>query len=525
MLRALSHHPGARRPAALFALFGGALTLRLTAVRQAYDIHVDECYYVAISQSLADDGEPAFEGGYFALHPPALFALLAGVLRATHGPPDLADAVLALRPVIAVIGALSVTALTALLLRTVRPSVAWATGLLLALDPFLNRFDSRVFLETPTMAAAALGMLVLTRAAGRPGGARGAGCAAGLLFAVSLTTKDWYVLATLLPVVVLAVLSRGAVRRTYLTAAAVAAGGYGGYLAATIATGHWADWRSQRFHGLRRAAGLDRLTGFGSPDNTAVLSGRLHARLGDLGVSYALLALGACATCWLVWQRLNRPRLFTRRPGRTVVTVWAACSLPTPLYAALLGTVEEQMFYPALLVCALALAVTADLLLPARPRRHPGSRTRPRHRRTVCLGAVCALTTAALCADTVVWSRTHGRHDDALRRTISWIDARVGQDETVRATDDTLAVLLPEARPPDWDNGRTHYKSPRLPDTDYVLVTRELVRQGYAFIDPALRTELRRRARLVHTETGPTAGAVEVYDTRRLAGRTVQQVR
>ncbi|WP_372480037.1 glycosyltransferase, partial [Streptomyces griseocarneus] len=132
----------AGRAAVLGALFALALALRLVSLGRSYDVFVDELYYAAISRHLADGQGPVFDGQFFALHPPALFALLAAFMRVTgRASGDLLHQVLDLRPVVAVTGALTVVAVTALLRRVVRAPLALAAGLFLALDPFLNRFD------------------------------------------------------------------------------------------------------------------------------------------------------------------------------------------------------------------------------------------------------------------------------------------------------------------------------------------------------------------------------------------------
>ncbi|CAM5658353.1 hypothetical protein SALBM135S_09832 [Streptomyces alboniger] len=158
-------------PAALAAVFCLALALRLYAVRRAYDVFHDELYYVGIAVNLAEGDGVTFQGRQFALHPPALFAVLAAALRCGAGPyPGLLETTLALRWVVCLTGAVLVTTVVALLRRTVRPWIALAAGVLLALDPFLNRFDSRVMMEAQATAACVAGVLALAR---RPATRRG----------------------------------------------------------------------------------------------------------------------------------------------------------------------------------------------------------------------------------------------------------------------------------------------------------------------------------------------------------------
>ncbi|MFF4159761.1 glycosyltransferase [Streptomyces sp. NPDC001678] len=500
--RARRNDTGHRRAttwaAALGALFALALALRLTFIGRSYDVHVDELYYTAISRHLADGQGPVFDGQFFALHPPALFALLAAFMRLTgRASGDLLHQVLDLRPVVAVTGAVTVVAVTALLRRAVRIPLVLLAGLFLALDPFLNRFDSRVMLETQAVAAAALGMLVLARTPATPRGRVVTGVGAGLLFALAVTTKEPYALGTFVPVTVLGIAASGDVRRLRLTAAAVTAGGYAVYVVTVVATGNWAPWWAQKTDGIARALGIKQISGFNSTDGSISFTDRLFVQLGQFAVPYTLIALGTVATAWLLWCRVRRPELFTGRPGRTLITAWAGCTLLHLMYAVAVGTLEEQMFYPLVVTSAAALALAADVLLPT-----GGTEIR----------AVAVLAALALTMNGVVWARVHARHDDALRRTLAWSRAHLPEGGVVAATDEGTSFVLPGARFADW---RTTADL-RRDRVDYLVFSTELVKQGYARIGSGLARVLEREARLVHSEPGRTVGALRVYDVRAL---------
>ncbi|MDT0451074.1 glycosyltransferase [Streptomyces hesseae] len=492
------HRRATTRAAVLGALLALALALRLAFVGRSYDVHVDELYYTAISRHLADGQGPVFDGQFFALHPPALFALLAAFMRLTgRASGDLLHQVLDLRPVVAATGALTVIAVTSLLRHAVRGPLALLAGLFLALDPFLNRFDSRVMLETQATAAAALGMLVLARTPATPRGRTATGVGAGLLFALAVTTKEPYALGTFVPVTVLGIAARGEARRTRLTAAAVTAAGYAVYVVTVVATGNWAPWWAQKTDGVARALGIKQISGFNSDDGSVAFTDRLLVQLGQFAVPYALIALGTAATAWLLWCRARRPGIFTGRPGRTLITAWAACTLLHLMYAMAVGTLEEQMFYPLVVTSTAALALAADVLLPSR---------------AMATKMAAALALIALTVNAVVWVRVHTRHDDALRRTLAWSRAHLPEGSVVAATDEGASFVLPGARLADWrttaDLRRDH--------VDYLVLSTELVRQGYARIGSGLPRVLEREARLVHSERGRTVGALRVYDVRAL---------
>ncbi|MCQ8772049.1 glycosyltransferase family 4 protein [Streptomyces telluris] len=516
--RARRHDAGRRRAStraagrgallALLALFALALALRLAFTGRSYDVFVDELYYTAISRHLADGEGPVFDGQFFALHPPALFALLAASMRLTgQGSGDLLHQVLDLRPVVAVTGALTVVAVTALLRRAVRTPAALLAGLFLGLDPFLNRFDSRVMLEAQATAAAALGMLVLARTPATPRGRAATGAGAGLLFALAVTTKEPYALGTFVPVTVLGFAARGEVRRMRLTAAAVTLAGYAVYVVTTAATGNWAPWWAQKTDGIARALGIKQISGFNSGDGSVAFTDRLLVQLGQFAVPYALIALGTAATAWLLWSRVRRPEIFADRPGRILITAWAACTLLHLLYAMALGTLEEQMFYPLVVTSTAAVALAADVLLRDRDRGRGRGRGSATATRALAVLAALALTTNA-----VVWARVHTRHDDALRRTLAWSRAHLPEGSVVAATDEGTSFVLPGARLAEW---RTTADL-RRDRVDYLVLSTELVQQGYARIGSRLPGVLEREARLVHSERGETVGALRVYDVRSL---------
>ncbi|MCQ4042737.1 glycosyltransferase [Streptantibioticus rubrisoli] len=523
---AVPDHAGGRLAhwaAALAGVFALALGLRLAFIQRSYDLFVDEITYVTVGRDLATGDGLTLYGHPFNLHPPAFFGLLAAVIKAVGGHGDTLRLALALRPVDAVAGALTAVAVTALLRRTVRPAIALAAGLLLACDPFLNRFDSRLMLEAPATAAAALGVLVLARTPATRRARLGTAVLAGLLFALSITTKELYALVTLLPLAVLAFSARGPVRRLRLTAVATTLAGYGVYVAATAATGGWSAWWTQKTAGLARAVGTRQITGFNRPTVAAPagLGHRLLANLGQFGVPYALIAAGGCATVWLLLRRTRRPWLFTGRPARSVVTAWAAGALFFLLYAIGFGTLEEQMFYPLVVTSTAALALAVDLALPAARSAATAASLRGAARRSETTAppaglrrAVAVLTALALAVDAWTWAVVHTRHDDAYLRTLAWTRTHIPPGSTVDATEGSAQFLMPGVRLGGWDTLGALQRG----HADYLLLSTQLVAQGYTPLDLALTRQLDRRARLLHTESGATNGQLRVYDVRALTG-------
>ncbi|MBC3839705.1 glycosyltransferase [Streptacidiphilus sp. 4-A2] len=524
-----ARHPraGLTRAALLGGLFTLALLARLAFIDRSYDIFVDEITYSVVGHDLASGGGLTLYHHPFDLHPPAFFSMLAAVIRTVGLSGDRLHVLLALRPVDAVAGAVVVVAVTALLDRAVRRPVAVTAGLLLALDPFLNLFDSRLLLEArppppPRWACCCW-------PAPRPGPARAAtGIGAGLLFALSITTKELYVFVSLLPALVLAFAARGPVRRTRLTAAAVATAGYAVYVIAIAATGGWSAWWTQKTQGVDRAVGTVQITGFNSPTAPVSLVSSLEADLANYTVAYTVLVLGGCATAWLLLQRARRPWVFAGHPARSAVTAWAAGGFLFIGYAIAFGTLEEQMFYPVMVTGTAALAVAVDRLLPrpllSRPPltgtppgeplpARPPAAGRPRVPRVPRrVGAALALTLAALAADATVWTQVHTRHDDTYRRMLAWTSAHIHKDSTLDATDGSAQFLLTGYRIGDWTT-RAELDQHQV---QYLLLSTRLDAEGYVRLDPSLTAQLGRGIRLLHCEAGQTSGDLCLYDTRAL---------
>lgn len=503
--------------ATVFLVGGVALAARLIRIRQSYDLFIDEVSYAKLGESLAAGGGLVLNGQPFFLHPPTFFLEIAAVLRVSGRHADLAGTILATRTLDAGLGTLNVVLVVVLLLRVTRPRVAAAGGLLLALDPFLNRFDSRLLLEAPAMAPATAGVLVLTVAGGTRRRAVLAGVAAGALFAISATTKDLYVFVGVVPVAVLAAVVRGPRRAAYAGAVVSTVVGYGVYLATVVAQGSGGAWWDAKTVGLRRVVGVDQQTGFNRPGNPSLTS-RLLANVTTDALSYGLIVVGSLSTALLAWWVL---RLIRRGrdsdPRIALVTAWCGGAVVLLSYEVLFGTLEEQMFYPLLVTSVAALGTGVEVAL----RRFPvADRASGIHRRPVALGLAGVLLVGGLSLDVASWVRVHTRRDDSYVQLLAWTRANIPQGSVVSATEDVAQFLLTDVRIGQWATVGQLVGN----HVDYVVVSTSLVNQGYGLARPDFLRTLSARAVLVDTERGRTAGELRVYDVRGLvsvtAGRT-----
>ncbi|AGZ38545.1 group 1 glycosyl transferase [Actinoplanes friuliensis DSM 7358] len=492
-------------PAAVFVL---ALTVRLIAISRAYDIFVDEISYADVARNLATGQGLVLNGGPFHLHPPGFFLVLAGFFDLFGMPADTASLVLHARPVSAVAGAIVCAGTTLLLVRVVRLPIAATAGVLLAVDPFLLRFDSRVMLEAPAMAAAVVGLVLLTV---RPRGHRTAvawGVVCGLLLASAILTKEWYAFVTAVPLVLLCFSVDRVQRRMRLTALATTVLGYASYVLVMASLGMLPEWWSEKVGGLARAAGVHQATGFNQPGAESFTS-RIAANLSTFGASYGLIVIGGMVTAALVVARNRRPWqfLFTAGGG-SVVTALGVGAFAFIGYAVTLGTLEEQMFYPVMVTSVMIIAAGLDMALRAQARNGFTIRRR-------LTGAVAVAAAAvALIGDGSIWAGIRTTPDDTYRQLLAWAPRGFPADSTVAATEDVAQFVLSGVRLGQWSD------LPALTsnNVDYVVVSTALAERGYGKARPDFVAALDRGAAVVFSAHGRTMGELRVYDVRKLVG-------
>ncbi|GAA3936444.1 glycosyltransferase family 4 protein [Actinoplanes auranticolor] len=485
-------------PLTVFAL---ALAVRLVSLGRAYDIFVDEISYTAVARNLATGAGLTLNDGPFHLHPPGFFLVLAGFFDLFATPTGTAELVLHARPVVAVAGAVVCAGTTLLLLRVVRLPIAVLAGLLLAIDPFLLRFDSRVMLEAPAMAAAVLGMVVLTVRTRRP---LGWGLLSGGLLGASILTKEWYAFVTAVPLLLLCFTTERVQRRQRLTALGTVIVCYAAYVASMAAFGLLPQWWSEKVSGLARVSGVDQSTGFNQAGAES-FTARLAANLATFGASYGLIVIGALVTAALVVTRHRRPWRFLLAGGSpSVVTALGVGAFVFIGYAVAFGTLEEQMFYPVMVTSVVIIAAGLEMALRA-PRRFPVVR-----RLSTGIAVVAAL--AVLAGDGSIWAGTRTHPDDTYRRLLSWAATGFPADSTVSATEDVAQFVLTGVRLGQWSTVPALVSH----DVDYVVVSTALAERGYGLARPDFVAILDRQAPVVFAAHGRTMGDLRVYDVRKL---------
>ncbi len=486
------------------ALF--ALTLRLISLSSAYDLFIDEITYTNVALSLAHGHGLLLYGQPFLLHPPAALALYALIIRAfdLHGG---TEAVLfELRPFVAVLGSATCVLSYLLVERAATRRLAIVVAAMLALDPLVISFDSRVMLEAPAQLATVSAFFLVAVADRRPPGSLTRWSwltAAGLMAATGLCTKETFGLVIMGTLGLMAATGWVVARREALFVIALALIGYALCVVAQGVSIGFAAWWQAKDGGVLRLVGLRQVTGFNSADTHVSFVSRVLADATTYGVSYLVLVAGCLAGLGMLWSLRPWARRTHERSGknrtRVLISLWTVSAAAYLVYATVFGTIEEQMYYilllPALMsVCLFVGGITWN--------------------RNVLRKLGVAVLCAALLVDIWVWLGVHRGSDDEYRQMLSWEARHVPPTSVVSATDGTSQFLLSRGIIGQWST----VSALRGHRVDYVILATGLVEQGYGIAGPAFERTLDRRARLVFVASGVSDGSLRVYDVRGITG-------
>ncbi|MFD1519958.1 glycosyltransferase family 39 protein, partial [Pseudonocardia yunnanensis] len=460
-----------------------AFGVRAVGVTRSFELWVDEMLYAELGRSVSLGQLPNLPDGPFFLHPPGAFLLEGIVIRLFDLTGDSMSLVFQLRWLTVVLGAVSVVLAFVLVGKTTRPVFAWTAAAVLTFEPFVLRNNSRVFLETSAMALALAGMLVLvvelTRGRPRPP----ALLAAGLLLGFAVLTKDVIAVYAMAPVLLAALWRRTLDRGTAGILLGAAALPYALYLAAVSASGHWADWWSQKLGGVARASGAVQDTGFNAPGSPSLVE-RLIDQVGQFGSSYLLLL--ACPVAGLL-------ACWSTRPERRLVGLAALCIGGFGVYSAAFGTFEEQYGYPVMIAGVVALAVIAAECLERRPARMPAVAT------------VGALFTGLV---VLLGVRAETTVDDGFEQARLWVEANLPADARVSVTNSTGEfAFASDPRFGVWPSAPLMEAN----GAEYILTQSHPTEQGYGYALPEMLDWLIANAQPVFRADGPTNGSTVIW--------------
>jgi 4-amino-4-deoxy-L-arabinose transferase-like glycosyltransferase len=485
-----------------------AAVLRLVNITTSYDLFIDEATYAAIARDTTLATGPMLHGLPFVLHPPLALLLLAGQEQVL-GTQDVAALVVGMRPFVALIGALTVAVLYLALHRAGLPRAAFVAAALVALDPFIISFDSRVMLEAFAQLFAVLTIAAAIRAltAGPRTRWRWYSLTA-VAGAATFGTKETFGLVVLATLLLVALTSQRGHRRPFVL---VVGGTLAGYALINFAMINWAGfqlWWHMRTDGLSRLLGTQQSTGFKAEGVEGSFWDRLMPNGVELGATYAILAAGGVCALSLLWDALRGRTSASAVPpvalaAARIVAIWAVCACGYVAYAVVFGSLEEQMFYIAAAPCAAALATR--LFLPR--RRVPAERARHRAESRRPGRAALAGVAAILLLQSTAWVVVHTTPDDVYAQLLDEVSAVAPAGSTMAVTEETGQFVLTGYDLGQWAT------VPELQsnDVEYVLMSERLVEHGYGLADREFADAVRQHGSLVLSVQG-RRGDLQLYD-------------
>jgi hypothetical protein len=483
---------------------------RAIGITRNYDIFIDEITYTRVADNLATGHGLVLYGAPFDLHPPAAFALYALAIKIFGLRGSIASLLFGLRPFVALLGSIT-CAIIFLLMRGV---AGWRAGVVaavaVALDPFEIYYDSRVMLEAPAQLVTALAILLLVMSL-RPGSTWRQWTLvilSGLAAGCAICTKEYYGLV--LGLTLLLSLATGWITERRKAATALAVMGFCYVLSELLvaASTGFRAWWDQSTSGLRRLIGSEQISGFNSSTVHVSLISRLTANTSHFGITYLILGFGALAGILQIAAflrcRTDWPS-FAQTPdrGRLLIAMWALSATAYLCYATLFGTLEEQMYYLLFAPSLCALVLGAEMILP---------------KFAVPWQSIAFLALAAvIVADSAVWVAVHERPDDEYRQLLAWAPNHLPVGSTVAVTEGTAQFLLQGVTLSQWATVPALIKH----HVDYVLLSANLVNQGYGLSKPPFERYLQAHATVVFRAVGPSDGALVLYDVRTITGARI----
>ncbi len=481
--------PRARLTFVALGAFALALVARAVGAMTAFELHIDEVTYAELARTFGQAGKLKLYDQPFNLHPPAFFLLLGSFTRVAglgSAAPFGVDDVLALRAVPVALGALTCALVATYAARSAGLAAALFAGVIYALDPFVVRFDSRVFLETPTLLFVVVGALLLLRAPR----SRVAAVGGGLAFGLALVTKDMAVFVTLVPLALCWLLGPE-MRRAYATAAGVAISVYALQVLVILVLGGGTEWIDEKLSGVLRIVGARQETGFNS-EGTVSLVETLRRNGLLYGASYLMIAVGTVAAVLTVLERRKR----AVADGAVLLAAIQLSAAGQLAYGILLGTLEEQMFYFIAVPSALTIAIVAG-------RRWSG-----------CVwtrAAVIALAAVWLTLAATSWVSLRTDRDDGYQQLAAWAQHELPAGTRIGVSDEIGQFVMPTLVPVPASGPRDLART----DTRYVLVSTRLAEDGFGLARPAFVDWLQLHARLAYAMPSRTMGELRVYEVTR----------
>jgi hypothetical protein len=467
----------------LVALAAVGFAAHLYGIGSSYDLFIDESFYSQVGQSVANGHLPYATGSNFFLHPPGFFLFEAAWINVFGSHTDIFAQVYSLRKLVAVFAALNLLLVTVIIERLVGKRFAIIGGALYLVNAFVNRDTGFVILEPATIFWALSGYAVLMYLGPKESAKRRLQIVAvGLLFGMSVLSKEFAVFITVIPMALAMATRCWVTRREGTIIATLAALPFGAWVLIAAASGNWHSFYVQVSSGFRRSSGSSQISGFNRPGAPTFLD-TIFANAAYLWTAYVILIIGSLA---IIYQAVSRPLIAQHR----FIAFFGVGALPLIIYCVLIGTNEEQFFNlllaPALICLMVVVATQWDRLANA-----------------LRVGLV-VLALAAVVSDCVEYAVVHSTPDNGTYAIDVWMGNHVPEKTVVAVTNPVQREIFLRYTMVDDQNG-----GDLNADVRYLVVFYRQVDEGYAFVDrqtidaqtnglsPVFSTEDRSNGRMV----------------------------
>jgi hypothetical protein len=125
-----------------------------------------------------------------------------------------------------------------------------------------------------------------------------------------------------------------------------------------------------------------------------------------------------------------------------------------------------------------------------------------------------AVVATFLLIDCAVWAAVHQTPDNEYQQLAAWAPSHLPSGSTVAVTEYTAQFILQGVVVGQWAT------IPALiaHHVDYILLSTDLVNQGYGIGTVAFEQYLQQHAKLVFRVNGPSDGSLEIFDVRAITG-------
>lgn len=510
--------------------FASTVALRALFLDRSYDVFVDEITYYRLGANLLDGQGVSLFGVPFLLHPPAFFILEAAYLHVFEPAGGILQQVYATRFLNVILAGVSAVAVLGIGWRAGGRHVGVVAATLFAIEPFVNRMNSRLLLETGLVTWVLLGFLILltvglpgptmaaTSGATASGGRtkariRAADFVTGLFFGLAVLTKDMAFFVTLLPIGICWLTGQVLPRRRAAGIGIVAIGVYALYPIGVTALGLGSTFVEQKFHGLLRFAGVVKETGFVRDGQGPTFIAAVMANLDVFVVTYVLMAIAVPGVLILLHLGDRRQRM---------IAIWTGSAYLLLGYSLTLGTLEEQFFYLLVVPALVTMVVASRVALDARrSARLPGVDRSRLDRPFAALSEVVwragtIVLILALGWSGAVWVHIHTVRDDSYARLLNYLEQAVPAGRVLGVTNQPQHFIIqnyviePIASVADIQDN----------NVEYVVLSTKQVASGYTEGGREIRAWLQPNADLMISIAGRSYGALEVWMIRSPTGES-----